>query len=246
MKFPSWMEDLSLQILVRVELINCKRCHHLPSLGQMPLLKFLKITEMDYVRYLSDESYSGDDLGRRIFPLLEKLYLEKMINLEDLLLNVPQRRQVFPCLVSMNIKNCDKLTTLPLLPSLQHLDLLNCNKLTTLPLLQSLQHLDLLNCDKLRTLSLLPSLQHLYLLNCDKLITLPLLPSLQHLYLQTQNESIPEGMLQSRNLPVLLEMEFKECRKLITLPRLSNRLGDLDFRSLKVFRVHSCYAMKYL
>ncbi|XP_042485396.1 putative disease resistance protein RGA4 [Macadamia integrifolia] len=123
MKFPSWMEDLSLQNLVRVRLSDCKRCEHLPPLGHLPLLKFLLVRGMDSVRYLLDvESDSGDGSAKG-FPLLEELQLIGMLNLEELLLNVTRGREVvvFPCLVSMRIMDCDKLKTLPLLPSLKSL-----------------------------------------------------------------------------------------------------------------------------
>ncbi|KAJ4962940.1 hypothetical protein NE237_022879 [Protea cynaroides] len=186
MKFPCWMEDLRLQNLVRVELIDCKRCEHLPPLGHLPLLKHLSVSRMDSIRYLSEEFYSGDDLGRGIFPSLKNLKLEEMINLEELLLNVPQGRQVFRCLVSINI------------------------------------------------------------INCDKLANLPFLPSLQRVLLRTKNENVPEGLLQNRNLPVLQELEFNGCPKLITLLRLFIKNEELDFSSLEVIRVSNCNAMEYL
>ncbi|XP_043701823.1 putative disease resistance protein RGA3 [Telopea speciosissima] len=131
MKFPGWMEDLSLQNLVRVVLKDCQRCKHLPPLGHLPLLKFLELSRIDSVRHLGTvEFYSGgvDDLGKGGFTLLEDIVLEEMLNLEELLLNVAEGREVLRCLVSMKIKNCDKLTTLPLLPSLQRLELKTQNE----------------------------------------------------------------------------------------------------------------------
>ncbi|XP_043714810.1 putative disease resistance protein RGA1 [Telopea speciosissima] len=191
MKFPSWMEDyLSLQNLVTIKLSNCKRCEHLPPLENLPLLNFLDVRGMDSIRFLGDGTHNGNGLVKG-FPLLEDLYLENMPNLEGLFLNVPidQGREVvvLPCLMKMRITNCDKLTTLPLLPSLQSLSL------------------------------------------------------------QTEeNENFQEGLIQNRNLPVLQELSFYYCNKLITLPTLSFRQGALGFTSVRDFQVRGCNAMKSL
>ncbi|XP_043721073.1 putative disease resistance protein RGA3 [Telopea speciosissima] len=110
MKFPSWMDGFSLQNLVYVELSNCDRCEHLT--------------------HFVDDSVDG--LGKG-FLLLKELVLRDMLSLEELLLNVPEGREVFPSLVKMKIINCDKLKTLPLIPSLQTVSFENCSKLITLP-----------------------------------------------------------------------------------------------------------------
>ncbi|XP_042498599.1 putative disease resistance protein RGA4 [Macadamia integrifolia] len=160
MKFPSnWMEDLSLQNLVNVTLFNCKRCEQLPPLGHLPLLKCLWLNEMDSVRYLGVEFDSGDGLGQGLFPLLKDLCLRNMPSLEVLLLNVREGRKVLPCLVTMTITKCDRLTTLPLLPSLQHLSL------------EAVEYENVL--EGLLQNRNLPVLQKLSFRNCSKLIKFP-------------------------------------------------------------------------
>ncbi|XP_042497555.1 putative disease resistance protein RGA4 [Macadamia integrifolia] len=159
MKFPSnWMEDLSLQNLVNVILLNCQRCEQLPPLGHLPLLKFLYLGGMNSVRYLGVEFDSGDGLGQGLFPLLKDLVLSYMPSLEVLLLNVRQGRKVLPSLVTMTITKCDRLTTLPLLPSLQHLSLAVEYENVLEGLLQNRN---------------LPVLQKLSFRNCSKLIKFP-------------------------------------------------------------------------
>ncbi|XP_042496364.1 putative disease resistance protein RGA4 [Macadamia integrifolia] len=160
MKFPSnWMEDLSLQNLVDVTLLNCQRCEQLPPLGHLPLLKYLFLSGMNSVRYLGVEFDSGDGLGQGLFPLLKDLVLSYMPSLEVLLLNVREGRKVLPSLVSMTIAKCDRLTTLPLLPSLQDLSL---NTMEYENVLEGL----LQNRN-------LPVLQKLSFLCCSKLIKFP-------------------------------------------------------------------------
>ncbi|PPR90757.1 hypothetical protein GOBAR_AA29909 [Gossypium barbadense] len=77
LKLPGWLTDL--RNLVLVELDRCKRCSHLPPLGELPLLRFLKIREMDVVECISSEFYGN---GVNPFSSLEGLDIDSMPVLE--------------------------------------------------------------------------------------------------------------------------------------------------------------------
>ncbi|XP_042487025.1 putative disease resistance protein RGA3 [Macadamia integrifolia] len=219
MKFPSWMEDLSLQNLVRVQLIDCSRCENFPPLGHLPFLKFLHVSGMDSVRYLLDvESDSGDGSAKG-FPLLEELQLYGMLNLEELLLNVTRGREVvvFPYLVSMRIMNCDKLKTLPLLPSLKSL-FLQTKESENIPegLLQNRN---------------LPVLESLTFDNSPNLVNLPRLSirhgeygfsSLKEFGVNQCNamKYLWEDETQFQGLCSLKVLRIEWCERLVSLPRI--------------------------
>ncbi|PHT92698.1 hypothetical protein T459_00580 [Capsicum annuum] len=63
-RFPNWLADHSLLMLVQLSLSNCKGCDSLPALGQFPSLKFLSIRGMRNHR------------GNGEFPALHDLSIE--------------------------------------------------------------------------------------------------------------------------------------------------------------------------
>ncbi|XP_042477687.1 putative disease resistance protein RGA4 [Macadamia integrifolia] len=245
MKFPRWMEDLSLQNLVDVELKDCSRCENFPPLGNLPFLKFLHVSGMDSVRYLLDvESDSGDGSAKG-FPLLEVLKLYNMLNLEELLLNVTRGREVvvFPCLVSMRIMNCDKLKTLPLLPSLKSL-FLQTKESENIPegLLQNRN---------------LPVLESLNFDNSPNLVNLPRLSirhgeygfsSLKEFRVNECNamKYLWEDETQFQGLCSLKVLIIECCERLVSLPRIRyltalehlyiNQCPELELSQLEDFR----------
>ncbi|XP_027151972.1 putative disease resistance protein RGA3 [Coffea eugenioides] len=97
-KFPQWLINLSKLVKLRIE--YCKRCSELPSLGQLPSLKYLYLTRLDNIRFIGDEFYgittkdeeeeegrsraSGSSTRRRkFFPALEELCVKGMKNLVE-------------------------------------------------------------------------------------------------------------------------------------------------------------------
>ncbi|KAG8502184.1 hypothetical protein CXB51_000078 [Gossypium anomalum] len=74
LKLPGWLIDLPNLVLVELE--RCKRCSHLPPLGELPLLRFLKIREMDVVECISSEFYGN---GFNPFSSLEGLDINSML-----------------------------------------------------------------------------------------------------------------------------------------------------------------------
>ncbi|XP_077218330.1 putative disease resistance protein RGA4 [Tasmannia lanceolata] len=131
-KFPSWLMDCSLlPNLVEIKLVSCKNCEHLPPFGQLRFLKILIIEDMDGVKYMSNESDEKDSV-KSLFPSLEILKIYNMPNLEAWSRKVGAREiLLFPCLRSLWIYECPKLTSLPqrARSSLTDLRLVGTNKL---------------------------------------------------------------------------------------------------------------------
>ncbi|GAB2271514.1 hypothetical protein Dimus_006349 [Dionaea muscipula] len=158
--FPAWLRRMtvvnniesgqrtSLDNLVVVRLVDCRRCRHLPTLGQLPVLKTLVIDRMEAVRKIGPEFYTtqsdGNDVqpdssssssgmtstGNRnaLFPALTTLEINNCPNLADWLQpesTNPPDLESFPCLEKLLIVGCPLLTIPPTggFPSLQHLEL---------------------------------------------------------------------------------------------------------------------------
>ncbi|XP_015865627.3 putative disease resistance protein RGA3 [Ziziphus jujuba] len=122
--FPRWFDIGILENIVNLTLARCKNISLLPpSLRKLPSLKSLEISGMISVRYLDHESYDGTSM--RSFMSLRSLTMKALPNLEKL--SREEGREMFPCLTSLNIEKCPKLT-LPSLPSIKNLYIGECNE----------------------------------------------------------------------------------------------------------------------
>ncbi|KAL0431273.1 UNVERIFIED_CONTAM: Disease resistance protein RGA2 [Sesamum radiatum] len=98
--FPSWImnrsisEAIKLEKLMELQLIDCERCLEIPTLGHLPLLKFLKLDGLKNVKSIGPwfyypHNYGVNDESRRrrnnqlAFPALERFILQSMTNLEE-------------------------------------------------------------------------------------------------------------------------------------------------------------------
>ncbi|GAB2271546.1 hypothetical protein Dimus_006379, partial [Dionaea muscipula] len=150
--FPSWFTRMtvvnndnlaSLDNLVVVKLVGCRRCSHLPTLGQLPVLKTVVIDGMMAVKQIGTEVYTQSDgngvqagsssdmtsMGnRKLFPALTTLEIKNCPNLAEWLQpesTNPPDVESFPCLEKLKIVGCPLLTVTPTggFPSLRHLEL---------------------------------------------------------------------------------------------------------------------------
>ncbi|XP_059312131.1 putative disease resistance RPP13-like protein 1 isoform X2 [Lycium ferocissimum] len=104
-KFPNWLADHSFLKLVELSLSNCKDCYSLPSLGQLPSLKFLAIRGMDRITEVTEEFY-GSSSSEKPFNSLEKLEFAEMLELKQW--HVLGNGE-FPRLHDLSIEDCPKL-----------------------------------------------------------------------------------------------------------------------------------------
>ncbi|KAB2057566.1 hypothetical protein ES319_A11G177600v1 [Gossypium barbadense] len=232
LRLPSWLIDLPN--LVLVELDQCKRCSHLPPLGELPLLMVLKIKGMDAVKCISSEFYGN---GINPFSSLEELFFDSMPVLETW--KTVEGRGNFPRLQILVFRKCPELIELPKFPTLKKLRICeresvlfhpdlgslkihDLSGLTNFPsgLLQNQTHLEELNIESLPDLRSLSNhldnlsvLKHLKIFSCHKL------------------KDIPEAL---QNLNALESLVLSGCDTLVSFPGNVNGLTSL--RVLKIFQ----------
>ncbi|XP_039161976.1 putative disease resistance protein RGA4 [Eucalyptus grandis] len=243
--FPRWMMDnlmFSLPNLVELCLEHCRRCKHLPPLGQLRHLKTLKInhlTELECIK--SDHSFtltaSFPSLLTLSIEYCEKLeVLPRTPNLEDLVL-IESNLALINHMLGLN-----KLKRL----GIWSMEFLECLPENCLKSLTSLESLHISGCPWLTSLSLgmqhLLSLRHLSIGDCEKLdlskdesgnfLDFHGLQSLQSvaIFNLPRLASIPQWLLQLGNLE---HLKISEC---INLKAISEQIEALQsLRQLEIF-----------
>ncbi|XP_039128607.1 putative disease resistance protein RGA4 isoform X2 [Dioscorea cayenensis subsp. rotundata] len=235
-QFPMWMgEKQQFQYLHRIELFKCKACEQLPSLEILPCLKFLKISRMHGIKHI----ISNRGSAQHSFPALKFLELKYMENLEAWWCVEEDREanlSLFPCLTSMDIERCPKLTTLPLgiLPCLENLKMYEMDGIKHIvnnrrdDAQQSFPQLKKLSLKSMRNLegwcveedreanpSLFPCLLSMKIIECPKLTTtMPPIPTLQELNMKN---SFCETQISLKHLESLGRLTISSCTKELVL-----------------------------
>uniref|UniRef100_A0A804IFB8 Disease resistance RPP13-like protein 1 n=1 Tax=Musa acuminata subsp. malaccensis TaxID=214687 RepID=A0A804IFB8_MUSAM len=112
-KFLPNLEELVLENMVALE--------ELPSLGQLPCLKVLRIDQMSTMTKVGHGFFGYRDQGK-CFPCLEELRFNGMPKWEEW--SWADGRELFPCLRKLQIAKCPRLKRMPPLPpSLKSLSL---------------------------------------------------------------------------------------------------------------------------
>ncbi|KAL1329096.1 hypothetical protein AAHE18_12G016500 [Arachis hypogaea] len=108
--FPNWIGNFFYQNMTSVSLKSCKNCCMLPSLGQLPSLKFLSIKSFGELKSIGKEFYKneGDQHSSPIapFPSLQTLEFDEMSCWEEW--HLPDS-EAFPQLKSLEIRGCPML-----------------------------------------------------------------------------------------------------------------------------------------
>ncbi|XP_009350789.2 disease resistance protein RPV1 [Pyrus x bretschneideri] len=152
---PAWISNPAFADLLVVTLYRCKNCELLPSLGQLPALKFLSIIEMNEVKEIHHQLFRNDQVaqGFPAFPKLERLEIDIMLNLKQW---TAIKQGDLPSLLKLTVDSCPEFVTLPSLSelkSLKHLEFRRCPKLLPLPhdgLPTSLESLIIIRCPELK------------------------------------------------------------------------------------------------
>ncbi|KAL0396206.1 UNVERIFIED_CONTAM: putative disease resistance protein RGA3 [Sesamum calycinum] len=131
---PSWIMNRSisdqvirLEKLIELKLIGCERCLEIPTLGHLPLLKFLELRGLGNItsigpRFYYPRNYGVNESRRRgnnqlAFPALERFILNSMANLEEWTeLSSTHSYQVvnaFPRLEYLEIDECPNISRFP-------------------------------------------------------------------------------------------------------------------------------------
>ncbi|CAL5330693.1 unnamed protein product [Camellia sinensis] len=239
--FPPWIRDPQFSNMEHITLENCKNCTSLPSLGQLPALKYLCINRMSAIKHVGSEFY-GQGCSKP-FPLLETLIFwgmpewehwfplgdgaefEELTNLRQLeIKSCPKLLGRLPnhlhCLKKLEIKRCPQfILELPSLPMLCEL-CIECAKveMSSTLVLQSLTSLSIWGVQ-------LPSLPAL--LEKRNMLELSSLTHLQIGYV-----SIPESIwdpnttdevvlanIISKHLSSITSLQFRQIRNMMFLPK---------------------------
>ncbi|XP_052112954.1 putative disease resistance RPP13-like protein 1 isoform X3 [Arachis duranensis] len=109
-RFPDWVGHCSYNKMTSVTLASCKNCCMLPSLGQLPSLKSLRIEGFLELKRIGDEFYKNDSDHHSSpippFPSLEELVFHNMPCWEEW--HVPHP-EAFPRLRRLEIRDCEML-----------------------------------------------------------------------------------------------------------------------------------------
>ncbi|KAL6890327.1 hypothetical protein ACP4OV_009090 [Aristida adscensionis] len=258
-KYPSWLGGTSFSKLTSIEFLWCES-RHLPALGALPSLKYLKVAHMGCMEHLGRE-FCSHPAGYKGFPSLRELEFKYMSQWSEWSGVDPGD---LPCLHTLSITYAKKLRSLPQAPlvSLATLHLHSCHGISTIPAWSALRYLRIQQCCGLRELPTLPSLLTLHMSNCSSLAYVGFDISLTSLELQ-----LCSSINVVSSLPKLTYLALNNCPNLTavgSLPSLSTlmlsscprkdeilhkQLNDhptlerLDFRDMvllssKVSRIH--------
>ncbi|KAL4394892.1 hypothetical protein AHAS_Ahas02G0197400 [Arachis hypogaea] len=249
--FPNWLGHSSYKSMTKLYLYGCSNCLELPSLGHLPSLKCLRLSNFYKLQRIGAEFYKEDGSSSRkaAFPVLETLSFEGMDCWEEWL-SVSSELDAFPQLRELTVRRCPALRgDLPIqLLALQSLCIDQCGQLDfSLPRADALLELSVEGPQKVEAVlkaiagNQLNCLQSLSITNCcsaTSFLVGSMPSSLQHLVingcpyielpvLQQQHES-----LQSISIS-------NSCHSLTSFPLAS-------FPNLTTLRISSCINLRSL
>ncbi|KAJ0974659.1 hypothetical protein J5N97_016624 [Dioscorea zingiberensis] len=255
--FPDWIGSSSLSSLHTIHLSNCKNGKFLPSLGQLPFLKYLDIGGMNSVTHIGQEFLGSGEV--RGFPSLNEIVLDDLPCLEEWC--IAEGEGMFPCISEIQVSECPKLRELPRLPptvtrlTLSEAGVICLPELKTstssAAALSSMYIHDCPNLTSLRTGLLsqeLNSLKELTIANCEELVSLPMdcfkpLVSLRNLHIYNCPKLTCTFQQTKRLLPGSLEdLRISKCNPelIISMLKCSESLT-----SLTQLNISNCSELNY-
>ncbi|XP_059654413.1 putative disease resistance protein At3g14460 [Cornus florida] len=248
-RFPNWLERTrSFHNMVSLKLIRCGNCYSLPSIGQLPSLKYLRIEGMKAITKVSQEFYGDADSSMKPFQSLETLSFKEMEEWEEWdALGAGE----FSRLLELSLVDCSKLTgELPShVLSLRKIEISGCQQLVPDQVRQLLlhrPHLEELNISDMSNfmefqpeLCNLMKLERLTIKKCPSLVSFldVGLPSLA---------AVPKGINMNMNMMginnCLQELRIYDCSSLL---QLSFLIDGLPAPTLKTLEISSCSRIEF-
>ncbi|XP_064997226.1 uncharacterized protein LOC135632543 [Musa acuminata AAA Group] len=219
----------------------------LPSLGQLPCLKVLRIDQMSTMTKVGHGFFGYRDQGK-CFPCLEELRFNGMPKWEEW--SWADGRELFPCLRKLQIEKCPRLKRMPPLPpSLKSLSLCQVG-LTEVPRLW--EEIDGSSSSMIVSELKIYSLEEIKLVDipdCEELLYLGQLPSLKVLRIEGMPtvKKVGDGFFGSRDeskcFPSLEELTF---RNMLEWEEWSWADDRQLFPCLRKFEIVQCQRLKRL
>ncbi|KAL0359346.1 UNVERIFIED_CONTAM: hypothetical protein Sangu_0784000 [Sesamum angustifolium] len=127
--YPDWLSQ-PWHKFTSIHLQGLKYCDNLPSLGQLPFLKYFAISDLPSLKYVDHNFYGTCNAA--MFTLLESFQLHDM---SALLHWRNVSNDAMPCLNTFTIHGCPNLISLPhkLLSLLPYSSVSNCGSLQAVP-----------------------------------------------------------------------------------------------------------------
>ncbi|KAL9240056.1 hypothetical protein vseg_014317 [Gypsophila vaccaria] len=246
--FPSWITNMAvvtpeltggnpkaLNNLTMLKLLNCRNCQTLPTLGHLPFLRTLIMSDLD-VESIGREFYTSSGLyydpgngSLKAFQSLRKLVISSFPRLTAWMVPSQEVIVVFPCLERLRVKDCPELKTIPALhcESLTHLKLHKLSSLESLDIVKVCSGLTSLHMCGMSLLTHLPeelanctNLKRLEIEDFDQLRSLPSLQSLGSLQALVINSraliSLPNDLF--HGLSSLQILNIYGCGDLVSIP----------------------------
>ncbi|KAM0896124.1 hypothetical protein ACQ4PT_023387 [Festuca glaucescens] len=198
-RYPTWLGSTQVSSVIYLNLIDCSSCVHLPPIGQLPNLRYLKIVGAAAVTKIGPEFVVCRGVNPRsmdvgvAFPKLEFLFIKNMPNWEEWSFVEEKDASAAAATEGGEHGSADiqkgkaPSPMLQLLPRLKVLYLVGCPKLRDLPRqlgeeAASLEELQLRNTNCLKVVEDLPFLSHKLLIEgCGVLERVSNLPRVREL-----------------------------------------------------------------
>ncbi|KAL0396130.1 UNVERIFIED_CONTAM: Disease resistance protein SUMM2 [Sesamum calycinum] len=254
---PSWImnrsitEVIRLEKLIELKLINCRGRIESPTLGHLPLLKFLELRGLGNLTSIGPQFYYPHDYGvndsrrRRnnqlAFPALERFILESMTCLQEWVeMSSKDSYQVvnaFPRLKYLKIDDCPSIRRFPShgFPCLKELEIKDVKRGALL--------LDMI-CNNNNNSSSLTSLDLINVSNVTRLPKRLLYDNQKIMFMYIVDcSSLSHIKLSAHNLQSLDTIDISSCKKLKSIRYLTQGEEESSggfISSLQILKVDNC------